>query len=243
MRTITKGAQPQELLRWRANNAAVPQNLVYGAGAFPAEAVRQSLLAEQWHLCAYTMRRLLTAAECQAKNLDTRSSCHIEHLLPQCRQVPGEDVDYQNMVACYPPSQSKAVCEFGAHAKADFDPSTGGFVSPLSPNAQNHFQFDERGGVQGCTEAGSATIEVLRLNHKALVHDRAAVIKGALQPRGKKLTAQAARRLAQQALQPDAQQCLPAYCIAIAQAALRYAEREEKRAARMKKKGGANAEK
>ena len=40
-----------------------------------------------------------------------------------------------------------------------------------------------------------------------------------------------------------AQQCLPAYCIAIAQAALRYAEREEKRAARMKKKGGANAEK
>lgn len=243
MRTITKGAQPQELLRWRADNAAVPQNLVYGEGAFPSEAVRNSLLAEQLHLCAYTMRPLKTAAECQAHALDTRASCHIEHLLPQCRKVLGEDIDYQNMVACYPPSQSTVACEFGAPAKADFDPSTGGFVSPLSPNAQNHFLFDERGGVQGCTEAGSATIEVLRLNHQALVHDRAAVIRGALQHRGKKLTAQAARRLAQQALQPDAQQCLPAYCIAIAQAALRYAEREEKRAARMKKKGGANAEK
>ena len=43
MRFICKGEQPQELLRWRADNAAVPQNLVYGAGAFPAEAVRQSL--------------------------------------------------------------------------------------------------------------------------------------------------------------------------------------------------------
>lgn len=237
MRAIHKGEQPQELIRWRADNAAVPQNLVYGEGAFPAEAVRQSLLAEQLHLCAYTMRRLATAAECKEKGQDTRSSCHIEHLLPQCRKVPGEDVDYQNMVACYPPSQSKVVCEFGAHAKADFDPSTGGFVSPLSSNAEAHFQFEERGGVQGRTEAGASTINILNLNHKALVHDRAAVIKGALQPRGKKLTAQSARRLAQLALQPDAQRGLPAYCVAIAQAALQYAEREEKRAARMKKKG------
>jgi len=241
MRAITKGAQPQELIRWRADNAALPQNLVYGAGAFPGEAVRNSLLAEQLHLCAYTMRQLKTAAQCQAQGLDTRASCHIEHLLPQCRKVPGKDIDYQNMVACYPPSQSKVACEFGAHAKNDFYPIAGGFVLPLSPNAQAHFKFDERGGAQGSTADGASTIKVLNLNHLTLVNDRAAVIKGALQPKGKKLTAQAARRLAQQVLQPDAELRLPAYCVAIAQTALQHAEREERRANKEKKKGVRNA--
>jgi hypothetical protein len=237
MRSISKGAQPQDLIRWRADNAAVPQNLVYGAGGFPGEAVRQSLLAEQLHLCAYTMRQLKTAAECQAQGLDTTASCHIEHILPQCRKVPGEDTDYQNMVACYPPSQTHVACEFGAHAKADFDPDTGGFVSPLSPNAQAHFKFDERGRAQGITADGACTIQVLNLNHPTLVNDRAAVVKGALQPKGKKVSAQAARRLAQQVLLSDAQKRLPAYCVAIAQTALQHAEREERRAKRTKKGG------
>jgi hypothetical protein len=238
MRSITKGEQPEALIRWRADNAAKPQNLVYGQGGFPGEAVRRSLLAEQFHLCAYTMRQLKTAAQCEAQGWDTRASCHIEHLWPQGRKVAGEDIDYQNMVACYPPSQSKVACEFGAHAKADFDPSTGGFVSPLTANAEAHFSFDERGGIEGRTEDGASTVQVLNLNHPALVHDRAAVIKGYLQPRGKKLTAQAARRLAQQVLTTHAQLALPAYCVAIAQTALKHAEREERRAVRMKRKGG-----
>lgn len=164
MRSIAKGASPQALIQWKAQNAASPQNLVYGGGGFPGEAVRQSLLAEQLHLCAYTLRQLKTAAACAADGNDTRHSCHIEHLLPQCRRVAGEDIDYQNMVACYPPSQSQVACEFGAHAKADFDPATGGFVSPLSVDAQAHFKFDERGGVQGQTADGVSTIQVLRLD-------------------------------------------------------------------------------
>lgn len=244
MRAITKGAQPQELIRWRADNAAFPQNLVYGAGGFPGEAVRRSLLAEQFHLCAYTMRQLKTASQCETQGGDTRSSCHIEHVLPQCRKVAGEDIDYQNMVACYPPSQSAAACDFGAHAKADFDPSSGSFVSPLVANAVAHFRFDEHGGIEGRTEDGWATIDVLNLNHPSLVNDRAAVIRGFLQRRGKKLTAHAARRLAQQVLQPNAKSTLPAYCVAIAQTALAHAEREERitknkerRAAQMKRKG------
>lgn len=238
MRSITKGEQPEALIRWRADNAAVPQNLVYGEGGFPGEAVRRSLLAEQFHLCAYTMRQLKTAAQCEAQDRDTQASCHIEHLWPQCRKVAGEDIDYQNMVACYPPSQSKVACEFGAHAKADFDPSTGGFVSPLTANAEAHFSFDERGGIEGRTEDGRSTVQVLKLDHPSLVNDRAAVIKGTLQPKGKKLTAQAARRLAEQVLKPDAHLALPAHCVAIAQTALAHADREERRAARMKTKRG-----
>ena len=237
MRTITKGGQPEELIRWKAKNAATPQNLVYGGGDFPGEAVRKSLLAEQFHLCAYTLRQLKTVADCAADGGDTRSACHIEHLLPQCRKVPGEDIDYQNMVACFPPSQSKFGCEFGARAKADFDPSMGGFVSPLSPAAEGHFGFDERGGIEGRTAEGISTIRVLKLDHKALINDRAAVIRGYLHPRGKKLSAKAALRLAQEVVKPDAEQRLPAYCVPVAQTALLHAEREERRAARMQKKG------
>jgi uncharacterized protein (TIGR02646 family) len=236
MRSITKGGQPEELIRWRATNAALPQNLVYGGGEFPGEEVRRHLLAEQFHLCAYTLRQLKTAANCEANGLDTRASCHIEHLLPQCRKVPGEDIDYQNMVACYPPSQSKVACEYGAHEKANFDPSGGGFISPLSPAVESHFAFDERGGITGLTADGISTIRVLKLDHKTLVNDRAAVIKGYLHPRGKKLSAQAARRLAQDVLAADAQKRLPAYCVAVAQAALLYAQREDRRAARMHKR-------
>lgn len=237
MRFIQKGGVPQELIKWRAKNSSTPQNLMYSGGGFPGEAVRKALLAEQFHLCAYTLRRLNSAAECQALGRDTRTSCHVEHLLPQCRDIPGEDIDYQNMVACFPPSHSTDACAFGAHAKADFDPSTGGFVSPLLPTAESHFEFDESGHIYGLTADGTATVDVLKLDHKMLVNDRAAVIKGYLQPKGKKVSAQAARRLAQEVLKADAQQRLPAYCVAVAQTALLHAHREERRAARMQKMG------
>lgn len=237
MRAIKKRGQPAALIQWKAANAASPQNLFYGGGDFPGEAVRRSLLSEQHHLCAYTLRRLKTATACEEDGQDTTASCHIDHLLPQCRKVTGEDIDYQNMVACYPPSQSKVACEYGAVAKADYDPSKGGFVSPLSPVVESHFEFDEKGGVKGLSDDGAATIAVLKLDHKTLVNDRAAVIRGYLSPKGKKVSAQAARRLADEIMKTDGKQCLHAYCVAVAQSALRYAEREERRSARLKRNG------
>lgn len=237
MRSIVKGAEPRALIQWKAENAQTPENLVYGGGGFPADAVRAALLAEQFQLCAYTMKRLKTRAECQAQDWDTTASCHIEHLLPQARKVPGEDIDYRNMVACYPPSRSRIACEFGAQAKGDFDPMVGAFVSPLSPKVERHFEFDARGGITGRTPEGSATIQVLKLNHPALVNDRAAVIRGALHPKGKPLSAAAARRLATVMTQPNRDGCLPAYCVAVATAALAWAERAERRAARRRKQG------
>lgn len=236
MRFIAKAAEPRALIQWKADNSQTPQNLFYGAGGFPAEAVREALLHEQFHLCAYTMRRLKTALECKSHGNDTRHACHIEHVLPQARKVAGEDIDYQNMVACYPPSGSAEACEFGAKAKDNFDPATGAFISPLLPTAEQHFAFDARGGISGRTAEGVATIRVLRLDHHVLVNDRAAVIQRLLTPRGKPLSAAAARRLAREIQKPDALQCLPAYCVAITQAALAHAERVERRAVRLKKK-------
>lgn len=235
MRSIRKGAEPRALLDWKAQNAATPENLRYGGGGFPGEPVRAALLTEQFHLCAYTMKALATADVCKATGRDTRDSCHIEHLLPQARGIPAETIDYQNMVACFPPSQSNVACQYGAPFKGAYDPAANSFVSPLAMNAEHHFAFDEDGEVTGVTAQGQATIKALNLNHRSLVDDRVASIRGRLEPKtGRPISAADARRLAAEILKPDANQCLPAFCVAIAAVALAHAERQERRAERLK---------
>lgn len=237
MRSIKKGAEPRELINWKALNSTTPDNLRYGGGGFPGEEVREALLKEQFHLCAYTMKALATADSCKASGRDTRHSCHIEHVLPQTRGIPAETIDYQNMVACFPPSQANVACLYGAKFKGAYDPAVKPFVSPLSANVEHHFIFDKDGEVVGVTDEGQATIKALNLNHQSLVDDRAASIRGRLMPKtGKSISAADARRLAKAIVQPDANKCLPPFCVAIAAVALAHAEREERRAERLKRR-------
>ncbi len=233
MRSITKGAEPRALLQWKADNAKTPQNLVYSGGGFPGEEVRKALLAEQFYLCAYTMKRLATAVQCASV---FRRSCHIEHVLPQVRQMPAETIDYLNMLACYPPSERAVACDYGAPAKAAYDPQTHPFVSPLQTNVEHHFKFGTDGAVKGLTLDAVATVSVLNLNHPTLRNDRAAMLKGFLFPKGKPISAATARRIATEVLKPDQNRCLSPYCTAVAAVALRHAERAESKSNRIKGK-------
>ncbi|MCD7040877.1 hypothetical protein LRQ11_18465 [Pseudomonas sp. MAFF 311095] len=233
MRSIKKSAEPRALIEWRRDNRDTPQNLYYGKGSsFPSEAVRQALLKEQYHLCAYTLRRLPMAADCQAKG-GTQFSCHIEHIYPQTHHK-AESIAYNNMLACHPSSHTKIACGYGAVEKADYDPARKPFISPLTNNIEHQFRYNSDGSVDGLTPDADVTIKVLNLNHPALLNDRAAVIKGRLKPRGHLISAAMARRLAEEVVSPDAQHCLPEYCQAIRQQAERHAERLEKRAARIR---------
>jgi uncharacterized protein (TIGR02646 family) len=175
-------------------------------------------LKEQFHLCAYTLRRLPTARECQAKGQGTQFSCHIEHVLPQTHHE-ADSIAYDNLVACYPSSQTKMACGYGAVEKADYDVARKPFVSPLSANVERQFRYSSDGYVEGLTPDAVATVEVLKLNHPTLVNDRAAA---------------AARRLVDEVNSPDAQHCLPEYCQALKQQAERHAQRLEKYAARVR---------
>lgn len=234
MRSIKKGAEPRALIEWKRENRNTPHNLYYGKGSsFPSEAVRQALLKEQFHLCAYTLRRLPTATECQAKGQGTQFSCHIEHVLAQTHHE-ADSIAYDNLVACYPSSQTKMACGYGAVEKADYDVARKPFVSPLSANVERQFRYSSDGYVEGLTPDAVATVEVLKLNHPTLVNDRAAVVRGRLRPRGTPITAAAARRLADEVNSPDAQHCLPEYCQALKQQAERHAQRLEKYAARVR---------
>ncbi|EPZ8357452.1 hypothetical protein ACXWYY_002971 [Enterobacter hormaechei] len=252
MKYVRKGAEPRALLNWKSRNQLTPQNLKYGLAGFPAEQVRCELLQQQHYLCAYTMILLKSPAECDSTN-KTRKSCHIEHILPQNRGDlvarkalgedvkdvinfrVGEDIDFRNMIACFPPSADSIHCDFGASYKGDYDPNDNpNFISPLTPSVENHFKFLADGTIEALSEKGEETIKALQLNHIELRHRRERVITGAIYPKGvdHPISAAEARRLADEVLRPNANGSLREFCIAIRQVALKHAERQERRARR-----------
>ena len=222
MRFIRKQGQPRELIDWKCTNRDAPQNLIYNKAAFPREAVLKSLLSEQSGLCAYTMRSL-------------KDGAHIEHYLPQSL-YPEQSIDFNNMLACYPAPNSGVYCPFGAEKKANFDPAGSELVSPLVLHIETHFKYLENGLVQATGKRGQFSIDTLGLNFRVLINDRRAVIKGSLHPKGVGISAAHARRLADFVLQPNEHGELLNYCVAVSQVALKYAAREESRAARKKSK-------
>ena len=125
-----------------------------------------TLLSEQGQLCAYTMRRI------------ERGSSHIEHIKPQSRcraELPGSDLYYVNLVACFPADGMHQQYRYGAQKKDNWWEHDGAkFISPLQPKCEQRFRFDLEGEVVAVNDHAAAmtTIEVLGLNHKSLIEDR-----------------------------------------------------------------------
>lgn len=234
MRAIAKQGTPMALQNWvRDMRRVVPQNLSYGnLPTTVKDEVKQVLLAEQGHLCAYTLRRLHGVED-----------CHIEHVEPQ-NAAPGKDLDYANMAACIPKDGGDISSGYGAPIKGGKAVTLNAdFVSPHMPGCDARFRFDAQGGVQSALgdAAAQETITTLKLDHEALIDLR----RAALQAHGLAITARTtrtarqlksaaeARRFAAEVLQPDRNGQMEPFCVALAQVALAYAEREDTRAQRM----------
>jgi uncharacterized protein (TIGR02646 family) len=143
--------------------------------------LERALHAEQGGICAYTGIALSLGAE-------PGPGFHVEHLKPQRYCKPGEDVDYRNLVACWPAPNRKDGASFGAVHKGDWPSSEEGplFVSPLDPSCGERFEFDKRGRIQAATttdEAAVATIQRLGLDDGELTKRRRRAIRGMLNPR------------------------------------------------------------
>lgn len=130
-----------------------------------------AMIADQGGLCAYTMRRI------------DKASSHVEHIKPQsrCREDrPGSDLDYTNLVACFPRHGMNAQYRYGAQRKGGWWDNDGAeFVSPLQPACELVFRFKMDGEVEAIdnrTEA-KTTIAVLGLDHRSLTEDRKRVIE------------------------------------------------------------------
>src|ERR1035437_2204614 len=170
MKYIAKGGPPHAYATWckkvagtpNADYPEVPKNL--------RGQVLAQLLQEQGWICAYTMKRVEPDA------------AHIEHIKPEslCREEqPGSDLDYENLVACYPAEGMARRYRYGAQEKDDWWENNGrGFVSPLHNNCETRFRFDSKGNIlwlQNCV-AAETTVKVLRLDHPTLNEDRGLVI-------------------------------------------------------------------
>ncbi len=150
MKRIEKSNSPTELTKWVRTQGKIncrysnlPSNI--------REIVKQRLLDDQGHICGYTGIRIS----------DARS--HIEHLKPQSRYYETrEDVDYTNLIAAYPETEAPR-CAYGAHPKDNwYDEAK--FISPLSANCENAFQFDLEGKIQAAPNNTAAQTMIAKLN-------------------------------------------------------------------------------
>ena len=181
MRRIVKNSQPPALAKWRKKTAGTAWFNYEGLKQEPKlrETVIKALLKEQGGLCAYTGIAIDAA------------TCHVEHVKAQdhCPAGSGDDVDYNNMVACFP--QPNVGCPFGAVEKGSWPPPAEAkdFVSPLQVGCEGKFYYLYDGKIKArSSQAAEKTIEKLALDHKQLENYRRQAIRGALNKNGQLLT-------------------------------------------------------
>ena len=135
MRRIRKTHPPASLRNWIAANRELP-NFNYGAlsGAVKND-LKEHLISEQGFLCAYTGREI-----------DDDGS-HIEHLKPQNECAVGEDVNYRNLVACFPADGGDVSYGYGAPVKGGWW-NEDLFVSPLAEDCKRRFIFTWAGKIK-----------------------------------------------------------------------------------------------
>ncbi len=229
MKRITKGSEPESLSAWKSDNVTVPQNLRYGA--IPTQvksAIKHQMLREQGFLCAYTMIRLPDSG-----------GCHIEHVEPQSQSRARGDyqkeIDYENMLSCFPPGRTYKNYPFGACRKGGTYVSSINFVWPTSLDIENKFKYRYDGSViaENDDPTAASTIQILGLNHPQIRDMRRAAIEAAGISRfsDAPLSAVDARELSRAFLDLDSDGRLPEFCFAVSQVALQYAEQEEVSAA------------
>ena len=171
MKYIQKTGCPHSYSEWCTAVAGTNQSDWREVPSAQKGRVLAAMIAEQGGLCAYTMRRI-----------DNNSS-HVEHIKPQsrCREdLFGSDLDYTNLVACFPRHGMKAQYRYGAQHKDNWWDNDGAeFVSPLQPVCELVFRFNLDGEIEAIdnrTEART-TIAVLGLDHRSLTEDRKRVIE------------------------------------------------------------------
>ena len=157
MRRIVKTHAPLDLTQWRKENKN--SNHSY-TDLSPAvyESLKKKLLREQGYLCAYTGTFI------------SYDSSHIEHLKPQSKCDDWEDVEYRNVVACFPADGGDVTYGYGAPVKGKWWDDTL-FVSPLSAGCEQRFRFVWSGHIHPCPSnhvGAIETIKAIALDHDTL---------------------------------------------------------------------------
>ena len=180
MKKINKTHPPLEYLQWLKIQKETGEkgNLYFnydeGIESEAFNALKQKLIEEQGYLCAYTGIRISSDIKVDGIVLG-KGTFHVEHLKPRtiCKKeqkeqgnIISEDLDYRNMVACYPKDENDASCSFGAKSKDDWWDEEE-FISPCQEDCERRFSFSWSGIVSPTLDedyAAKKTIEKLGLN-------------------------------------------------------------------------------
>lgn len=169
MKFIKKGGAPHAYVGWCRTVEDTDKESYLEMPRAIKNILLASLSKQQGEICAYTMRRI-----------DMRTS-HVEHVKPEslCRlDKKGSDLEFGNMVACFPRDGMRRQYRYGAQKKDDWwNPTL--FVSPLNAVCELRFRFNERGEISPVRNNGAAvnTIKVLGLDNEGLQEDRSRAIQ------------------------------------------------------------------
>lgn len=158
MRRITKTNPPLELNTWLEENKEYNHGYKDILGTKAHQMLKEKLLKEQGWLCAYT-----------GKKIENETS-HVEHLKPQTTCEEWEDVEYRNVVACFPADGGDTSHGYGAPIKGGWWDEEN-FISPLADDCERRFKFSWAGHISPNPDdhaAAKKTIAVLQLDEKSL---------------------------------------------------------------------------
>lgn len=162
---IVKDKAPKEMVEELASLRSTPDASVDWGELKNREPIRESLCREQGNLCAYCMRRISADAS------------HVEHIVPQSMCKPGQDVDYNNMLA---------VCDGNENAGNEkgltcdrHRRNTPLTVNPLKPETLENIAYRSNGLIYSTDESIHVDlVDTLNLNCEAayLPENRKAVM-------------------------------------------------------------------
>jgi len=212
MKYIQKNGCPYEYTRWCTEVAGTSKEDFNEIPSREKQILLDALIAEQGSICGYTMKRIDT------------DTAHIEHIKPQslCRRERlGSDLNYGNLIACYPRVGMNARYRYGAQKKDDWWENGGKmFISPLNSGCESRFRFDSKGIITALNVAGANTINVLALDHESLTEDRKSVIEEFIY--GSDLSKAEAARAISNICEQNGEGQYYVFCIAIRDALKQY---------------------
>lgn len=168
MKQIKKTVAPDEYIEWCNTQNDLGVNFNFKSLPNPLKRnFHKFLLVEQGFICGYTMKRV---------NLYIS---HLEHIKPQhicLKEGQGKDLDYYNLIACFPKDGMKTANRYGAQAKDKWWENNGAdFLSPISNACELKVTFNMNGEISSTMHNDlktQTTIRVLKLNDPILNNDR-----------------------------------------------------------------------
>ena len=231
MKYIIKRNPPRQLKEWFDTTPVKPSGehynctYEYDLKTPLKEIIKEKLLLEQGFICCYTGVRI------------DKDTSHIEHLLPQSLCLKNEDVDYNNMLAAFPKTET-ANFPYGAKKRGNKHLP----ITPLQPACETRFKFLEDGTIEPVDSNDNdakLTIKNLELNHGVLVGRRAKTIRDVLFPKNAPLTDNDLKLIIDRCMKRNKNQQYSVFCFVIYQVAKQLLEKRQKEREKKRKRNQA----